>query len=390
MKRKKILCNVSNAVLPLNIKEHKQNYETYQGLLNYFDEVHIICRADFSKTIKEESIFIHHIKVPKSGVLRYLHSIVKMFFKVLEINKNYNISVLTASEPTTGGVVCSFAKKMIKKPFLLEVQGETLSLSPKHWGFIKSRGMKILTLFSAGNATHIRVVSNIIQANLIQEEYKKDAISIIYPRLKLDDFNIDNYNNTKEGIYQKYNIDKDKKIFLFLGRLVVSKGVKYLLEAISKIKNENIMFLIAGDGELKNELELQAKKLNILNNVKFIGAVNYEDVPYLMSGADYFIVPSVDEGFGRVVIEAMAMRSPVLASRVGGIKDIIEDGENGFFFESENSDAIVKSINKVLNMADDELNVIKDKAYKKVYENYEYEMGMKKYIDVYRNILNDN
>ena len=62
-------------------------------------------RADFNKIVQEKNIYIHHVKVPKIGFFRYIFSIIKMFFKVLEINKKHNITVLNASEPTTGGLV---------------------------------------------------------------------------------------------------------------------------------------------------------------------------------------------------------------------------------------------------------------------------------------------
>lgn len=389
-KNKKILCNVSNAVMPINIKEHKQNFDTYQGLLGYFDELHIICRSSVDAVVREGSICIHHVKVPNGGILRYIFSIVKMFFKIIQINKKYNISILDAAEPTTGGLVCSSVNIFINKPFLLEVQGEVLNIPVESVGWLKSKGMKYLTLLSAKMATHIRVVSDEIKFQLIENGFCEDKISLVYPRLKLDDFNIDKYSDTKPIICEQYNIDKNKKIFLFVGRLVLSKGITYLLEAIAKLDDNNIIFIIAGDGELRSELEKKAQKLNISDKVKFIGNIQYGEMPYLMSATDYFILPSVDEGFGRVIIEAMAMRLPALASRVGGIKDIIEDGKNGFFFESKNPSSIAKVIYEVLNITDEEMNGIKDRAYEKVYKNYGYEIGMENYIQMYKKILNDN
>lgn len=390
MSPKKVLCNISNGMMPLDIKEHKQNYDTYSGLLTYFDELHVVCRADFDKTVQEKNIYIHHVKVPSSGVFRYLFSIIKMFFKVLEINKKYTISILNASEPTTGGLVCSLVKNIVKKPFLLEVQGEMTNIAPSTVGLVKSKLMRYFTLFSAKNATHIRAVSDSIKEQLLKDGFKNEQISIVYPRIKLDDFDISKYHDTKKEIHTKYCIDDSKQIFLFIGRLVVFKGIKYLLEAISKIEKDDILFLIAGDGELRSDLETQAKDLQILNKVKFIGTIPYKDVPYLMSGAKYFIVPSVDEGFGRVVIEAMAMRLPVLASKVGGIKDIIKDGENGFFFESQNPNSIVEVVYKVLNLSDEKIEQVIENGYQKVYHNYEYSTGIKKYINVYRKTLNEH
>jgi glycosyltransferase involved in cell wall biosynthesis len=121
------------------------------------------------------------------------------------------------------------------------------------------------------------------------------------PRVKL-------HQKSSLEIINQYNISDDKLILLFIGRLVVFKGLKYLLQALSHIDKNIYHLLIVGDGELKSELQKLSEDLNIKSNTTFVGSVSFNTVPYFMSSCDIFVLPSLDEGFGRVILEAMAMK----------------------------------------------------------------------------------
>jgi L-malate glycosyltransferase len=121
--------------------------------------------------------------------------------------------------------------------------------------------------------------------------------------------------------------------------------------------------------------------------VTFIGSVSFDLVPYYMSSCDTFILSSLDEGFGRVLIEAMAMKKLVISTKVGGTKDIIEDGETGFFMEKANADSFVKIIENVLNLHEIQRSKIIEKAYKNVISKYEFNSSMKEFIQLYDSVI---
>lgn len=127
------------------------------------------------------------------------------------------------------------------------------------------------------------------------------------------------------------------------------KGHKYLLSAIAKVRHslsERLHLLIAGDGPLRRELEEEVRLLGLEEAVQFLGW--RRDVAQLVGASDATILPSLSETFGQVIIEAMAAGCPVIGTSVGGLPEIIEDGENGLLVESGSSDALREALSRVL------------------------------------------
>ncbi len=129
------------------------------------------------------------------------------------------------------------------------------------------------------------------------------------------------------------------------------KGHRYLLEAAAALKRRGhkIEYLVAGEGPVRRELEERVKALNLGNEVRFCGFVS--DAPDFLSRIDIFILPSLYEGLGVAVLEAMAAGKPVIASRVGGLPELVADGETGFLVAPKNVDGLVEAIAR---LTDDE------------------------------------
>lgn len=392
MNQKKVYCSISGHQLSNKIQDDKLNYQTYLKLLEYFDEVHIFARSYERNDIEVyNNIFFHYNKVPPKGFFKYFITIMKIIYNVRKSYNKYKFSLLDASEPTTGGVSGIVLSWLLNIPLVIQVQGELTRIPASTVGIIKSKGFRFLTLFSCKKATIIRAVSESIKKQLTEDGIEPCKIDVITPRVKLENFDYSKHINAQDEIRIKYNISKNKKILLFVGRLVIFKGVKYLLEAISKIDKSKYHLLIVGDGELNDELQSLSKKLQLESNVTFVGKVSFDLVPYYMSACDIFILSSLDEGFGRVLIEAMAMKKLVISTKVGGTKDIIEDEKTGFFMEKANINDFIKVIEKVLDLNDrDRIKVI-EAAYDNVVNKYEFNASMNKFINMYNKVItNEN
>jgi len=129
----------------------------------------------------------------------------------------------------------------------------------------------------------------------------------------------------------------DAKQIIFVGRLVERKGVKYLIEAFARIKDEvKHNLVIIGEGPERKALEEQVKVLHLEKRVTFTGRISDRELHRSYEKCSFLVLPAVYdkkgdiEGLGVVLIEAMSYRKPVIASRAGGITDIVEDGKNGF------------------------------------------------------------
>ena len=144
------------------------------------------------------------------------------------------------------------------------------------------------------------------------------------------------------GIGSKYVIG-------FVGRLSPEKAIDNLLRAVSGLVKEglDVSALIVGDGELDAALKQEARGLQISDRVIFTG--NRSDTPQLYSAMDVFVLPSQQEAFPMVLIEAMACGVPVVATRVGDVADIVEPGVTGLLVDTRDAAALQTAIGKILS-----------------------------------------
>ena len=133
---------------------------------------------------------------------------------------------------------------------------------------------------------------------------------------------------------------------VYLGRLSKEKGVDLALTAFSLLADlfPSATLIIAGQGDQQGSLQEQARSLGLVHRVKFRGLVIPEEVPALLNSATAVVMPSRQEGFGLVALEAAMMGRPVIAARVGGLPEVVLDGVTGILVEKENSRATADAI----------------------------------------------
>jgi len=143
---------------------------------------------------------------------------------------------------------------------------------------------------------------------------------------------------------KELGLPPDGAIVGTVGRLVPIKGLEWLLKAAPQVLAQfpQACFVIIGDGPLLGELRQMTSKLGIALRVVFLGA--REDVPECLAALDLFVLPSLNEGMGRVLLEAMAVGCPVVATRVGGIPDIVADGTTGLLVPPRDDRGLAEAI----------------------------------------------
>lgn len=148
----------------------------------------------------------------------------------------------------------------------------------------------------------------------------------------------------REKMREELDIPPGDLVVGTAGRLTPIKGHVHLLEAAVQIlaTRPDTTFVFLGEGELKMRLLEQAEALGVANKVRFPGW--RPDVAAVMSVFDVFVLPSMNEGMGRVLIEAMALSMPIVASRIGGIKDLVTNGGNGMLVPPGDAAAIASAV----------------------------------------------
>lgn len=187
------------------------------------------------------------------------------------------------------------------------------------------------------------------------------------------------------ALEEKYNL-ADKKVVLFCGRLTSEKGARYLITAADEIKGE---VLIVGEGSEKELLKelINRKKLT---NVQLLGYMPHEEIVDLYFRADVFVAPSVvEEALGLSIIEAMAAKTPVIATRKGGIPLLVKHNVNGLFVRPRNSKQIAEACNKLLE--NEELSQkMGEAARKTVEEKFTWKRTAAKFQRLYAKVVRVN
>jgi len=245
-----------------------------------------------------------------------------------------------------------FKKKYPKTKFLLTIQeGDSL-------GHIYLRALFIWPWFKQifSKADKVQAISNHL-GNWAKKMGAQSEIRIVPNGVVLDDFNIS--SEETEQLRGKLNLPDKNKLIITVSRLVKKNGVRSLVESMQFLPKD-VHLVIIGDGQLKNELIKVSSNLGINNRVHFLGSIAYEDVPKYLSLAGAFCRPSLSEGLGSAFLESMASGVPVVATKVGGIPDFLEDNETGLFCQIENPKDIAEKIGVLLENGD-----IRDKIIKK-------------------------
>lgn len=214
----------------------------------------------------------------------------------------------------------------------------------------------------------------------------KDKIVVIPNGINIQEVTT---NCTKKEARKKLNLPAEDPIILFFGSLVPYKGPDILLDAfkIIKTKYPDVKLVYAGRGQLKEYLQNKAISMGFDSDVTFAGFVSDELKPLYFKAADIFSLPSTNlaESFGIVNLEAMAAGIPIVASNIGGIPDIVKNGENGFLAEPSNAHSLADEICRLLEdedlrnkMGADGLDKVQDYSWDKIAKRTE---------DLYRKLL---
>ena len=150
-------------------------------------------------------------------------------------------------------------------------------------------------------------------------------------------------------IFRHIDISRVPHRIISVAHLKKVKGLDYLIKAMPAVLKDfpDAEFVLVGDGPERKNLENLAHSLGLGGRVKFKGALPHSQVAQELAKAEVFVLPSLAEGFGIAVVEAMAAGLPVIASRVGGITDIIQHNHNGLLIEPESPQAIADAVIKL-------------------------------------------
>ena len=147
-----------------------------------------------------------------------------------------------------------------------------------------------------------------------------------------------------------FHLRKDEKVMISVGEMTANKNHRTIIKALTLSQLGNVHYMIVGSGVCRPRLEEYAARLNVSDRVHFLGYRN--DIASLLHASDVFVFPSYREGLPVALMEAMAAGVPIVASRIRGNVDLIEDGVNGFLCDPQDAEGFASKIQKILEEPD--------------------------------------
>jgi 2-deoxystreptamine N-acetyl-D-glucosaminyltransferase/2-deoxystreptamine glucosyltransferase len=191
-----------------------------------------------------------------------------------------------------------------------------------------------------------------------------------------------------ESFISTYGIPRHKKIVIFLGRIAPEKGWWFFVQAASRIRRTDVHFLVCGGGVQEEKLKEMIDKLGLSGRFTVTGFVPHEMVPSALSIAHLFVCTSVHEELGSSILEAMALRCPIVAHKTGGIPYVVEDGVSALLVPLGRVDKLVQAIENLID--DRELaRKLADEAYHVANERYDMNSMIEQMMRLYSIVVSE-
>lgn len=358
MRRK--LLHISSNVFPALDVQHTTK-KIWEELSKGFQEYHILARSEDHKfhNYKEGNIYLHLVpNLYKSKTFIFTS------FYMIKLIKKYDINILLAQCPILGGALATFISKKTRIPIMVEIHGmEYFKIIDSDK--VVNKVASVLMKYSLKNATKIRSLSPKMTEMLIEKDLEYNIVEIPN-RVNFNIFNQPKKNN---------KLNETIKV-ISVGRFVWEKAYDVAIKAVVNLQNKyDIELTLIGGGPLKNEYK---EIINGNTKIKLIEWISQENFVPLLSKSDIYIQPSVSEGMPRSILEAMALKLPVVVSDVGAISGVIRDKKNGLLIQpgdvTELELAIIQLIeNQKLRES------ISNTGYTDVVSKYEWNVVFEKY-----------
>ena len=345
-------------------------------MLHFSNSIYIITGNEFTKEsilndkIDVISIYYNYDLKGFAKVIQFVSMQLKISFNLFKIARNIDFFIFFY-----GGtlILPMLTSKILNKKVILLVAGSG-SESSKSRGSLYSEPLHILERINYTFANRIILYSPNLIKEYNLEKYRNKILIAHKHFINFDMFKI------KKKFYERDNLVG------YIGRLSREKGVLNFVKAIPAILNErdNLEFLIGGDGQLRDKIERYLEENNLNNNVKLAGWIPHDELSDYLNDLKLLVLPSYTEGLPNIMLEAMACSTPVLATPVGAIPDIIKDEETGFILENNNPECIAENIERVLNYP--KLDEITESARRLVEKEFTYEAAVERYREILENV----
>lgn len=347
------------------------NKYNFSKNINFYDTIKVLHFRN-----QYNSIFISTI----IQILKIIFIQILMCIRLIFISKKINIVLFYI-----GGVLL-FPPLIIARLFRKKIIFSAIGLTSHFYSNTPNKTPMdiIIAKFSILIERIMLLLSNVI---LVESYCVKNFLGLAKYKEKVYIYGA-RYIDTRDFRIKK-QITNRKKIVGYFGRLSAQKGVLNFIKSafITLKQRSDILFLIGGYGELYHELNKEIEKRKLFDKIVMIGKIPDGMMPEYLNELVLLVLPSYSEGLPTIVLESMACGTPVLATPVGGVPDVITHEYTGFILKNNSSECIAESILRILENPE-LLFTISKNARKLIEEEFSYEMAIARYKKLLNLLLN--
>jgi len=251
----------------------------------------------------------------------------------------FHPQLIHAHTATPDGYTGVLLKRRFGLPLVVSLRGSDVNVYP-----CRDRLTFHLTRKVISEADRVTAVSGALRLAAEKIICPQKEIAVVYAGCDLERFSFS--EAARAAFRERLNIPLESPVLIFIGGLLRTKGVFELVDAFLLVRQEHpeLHLIIIGSGEEAKALWEKVVEAKVEKRVHLMGARPHNEIPKWLSAADVLVLPSWREGLPNVVVEAMACERAVVATRVGGIPEAVEDGESGILVDKGNVEALVKAI----------------------------------------------
>lgn len=303
----------------------------------------------------------------------------KSLFPVLkELQKEFPFDLIHCHTIFPDGNAGVRLRSHFQVPVVSTIHGSDIMLYPK-----QSKRVYQQTLYALKENDQVITVSKRLQKEA-KKIYQDVRIQTVYNGFDPERFQ----RGDRVEARKRLGFATDKKICLFIGNLYPVKGLSYLLQAFSKVaeQTDQAHLVLVGDGKLQSSLQREANSLGIDSVVSFMGRRPYEEIPTWLQSADVMVLSSLSEGLPSILLESMACGRPMVATDVGGISEILKDGQTGILVPPKNADQLAEALIQLMVNHPHQLDIMGEKAYR-ASQTLTWNENAKKMVAIYQQEL---
>lgn len=284
-------------------------------------------------------LYPRYFVTPK--VLRSLHGFflfVSVVFRYRRIVTRFKPDVIYGFFAYPYGFANALMGKLFGVPVVTYCRGSDIH------SIAKNRLQGRLIAWSLRMADHVFSVSGALKEDVVALGVDPDHVTVVHNGIEPERFT----GGDRKSVRQRLSLPADGALAVCVSRLSAEKGIDVLIDAVAHVRTPGFLLVVVGDGPQRGMLEERARMLGVADRVLFAGDRPHDEVPQWVSAGDLCVLSSRKEGYPNAVVEALACGRPVVATDVGGVREILTSENLGLMVEPENPEAFGAAVDDAL------------------------------------------